>query len=166
MPLSFGQQQLWLLAQLMPDTPVYNECVTVHLPGHLDITALEQSLNEIIRRHEAWRTSFPIVDGQPVQMIHPTLTLPLPLVDLLYLPEAEREAEALCLATEDARIPFDLARGPLLRARLIELGAQEHRLFLTLHHIIFDGVAIYQVFLPELRALYEAFLGGKPSPFA
>jgi surfactin family lipopeptide synthetase A len=163
-PLSFGQQQMWLLEQLTPASPVYSECVTIHLPGPLDIAALEQSFNEIIGRHEAWRTSFPIVDGQPIQMIHPPSTLALPVVDLRHLPEAEREAEALRLATEDARILFDLARHPLLRATLIQLSDVEHRLFLTLHQSIFDGVSLYQVFLPELRALYEAFSSGKPSP--
>src|SRR5438067_10741578 len=81
-PLSFGQQQLWLLEHLMPDIPAYNESVTVHLPGTLDIAALEQSLNELIQRHEAWRTSFSMVDGQPVQIIHPSLTLKLPVVDV------------------------------------------------------------------------------------
>ncbi|HEV2656734.1 MAG TPA: condensation domain-containing protein, partial [Ktedonobacteraceae bacterium] len=163
-PLSFGQQQLWLLAQLVPDEPVYNECVTIHLPGPLDIAVFERSFNEIIRRHEAWRTSFPLVDGQPVQMVHPPVPVTLPVVDLRSLPASEREAEALRLATEDARILFDMAQGPLLRAKLIRLDEQEHRLFLTLHHIIFDGVAIYQVFLPELRAIYEAFLADRPSP--
>ncbi len=163
-PLSLGQQQMWLLAQLAPDSPVYNECVTIHLPGPLDGAALEQSFNEIIRRHEAWRTSFPLVDGQPIQMIHPPSTRTLPMVDLRYLPETEREAEARRLATEDARILFDLAHGPLLRATLMRLGDAEHRLFLTLHQIIFDGVSLYWVFLPELRALYESFLSGKPSP--
>src|SRR6266699_1866560 len=102
-PLSFGQQQLWLLAQLIPNTPVYNEAVTVHLPGPLDVAALGLSLNEIIRRHEAWRTSFPLVDGQPVQMIHPALTLTLPIVDLRPLPGAEREAEVLRLTTEETQ---------------------------------------------------------------
>ena len=163
-PLSFGQEQVWFLAQLAPDRPVYNECVTIHLPGPLDIASLERSFNEIIRRHEIWRTSFPIVDGRPMQMIHPPSTLKLPVVDLEYLPEAEREAEALRLATEEARILFDLAQGPLLRATLMRLGDAEHRLFLTLHQSIFDGVSLYQVFLPELHALYEAFLSGKPSP--
>src|SRR5712691_11471629 len=81
-PLSFGQQQMWLLAQLVGDTPVYNESVTIHLPGPLDVAAFEQSFNEIIRRHEAWRTSFPVVDGKLVQMIHPATTLTLPVVDL------------------------------------------------------------------------------------
>jgi surfactin family lipopeptide synthetase A len=162
-PLSFGQQQLWLLAQMMPDIPVYNESVTIHLPGPLDVAALQQSFNEIIRRHEAWRTSFPIVDGQPVQMIQPPPALTLPAVDLRDLPLARREAEARRLATEKALPLFDLAHGPLLRATLIRLNDEDHRLFLTLHHIIFDGT-IYEIFLPELYALYEAFSHGKPSP--
>src|SRR5437763_1318468 len=85
-PLSFGQEQAWFLAQLAPDSSVYNECVTIHLPGSLDVAALEQSFNEIIRRHEAWRTSFPLVDGQPIQMIHPPSALKLPVVDLRSLP--------------------------------------------------------------------------------
>jgi amino acid adenylation domain-containing protein len=163
-PLSFGQQQLWLLAQLIPDTPVYNESVTVHMPGPLDVAALEQSLNEILRRHESWRTGFPIVDGQPAQVIHSSLQFALSPVDLRQMPRHEREAEALRIATEDAQQPFDLVHGPLLRATLIRLDDMDHRLFITLHHIIFDGVTIYQVFLPELRALYEAFATGQPSP--
>ncbi|GAC1398976.1 MAG: hypothetical protein NVSMB49_08120 [Ktedonobacteraceae bacterium] len=162
-PLSYGQQQLWLLAQLMPDTPVYNECVTIYLPGPLDVAALEWSLNEIIKRHEAWRTSFPAEDGQPIQRIHPSLTLPLPVVDLRRLPSHEREAEALRLSTGQATQMFDLAQGPLLRATLLRLDDMDHRLFLTLHHIIFDGLTIYQVFLPELHTLYESFLSGQPA---
>ncbi len=163
-PLSFGQQQLWLLAQLLPAIPVYTECVTIHLPGLLNVYAFERSFNEFLRRHEAWRTSFPTVDGLPVQMIHPPPTLTLPLVDLRDFPTAEREAEAIRLATEDAQKPFDLPNGPLLRAILVHLSDVDHRLFLTLHHIIFDGVAVYQVLLPELYALYEAFSNKKPSP--
>ncbi len=163
-PLSFGQQQIWLLAQLMPDVPVYNECVTLHLPGPLNVTVFERSFAEILRRHAAWRTSFPLVDGLPVQRIHPPEPLTLPVTDLRHLPEAEREAEALRLATADSRVLFDLAQGPLLRARLVQLSETEHRLFLTIHHIIFDGVAIYQILLPELYAIYTAFLAGRPSP--
>src|SRR5579863_9119685 len=105
-PLSFGQQQLWLLDQLMPNTPVYTECVTVHLPGPLNVAALEQSYNEILSRHEAWRTSFPLVDGQPVQLIHPAVPVSLPLVDLRHLPESERESTAQRLVIEDAQRPF------------------------------------------------------------
>src|SRR6266566_4653535 len=161
-PLSFGQQQLWLLAQLIGDIPVYTECVTIHLPGPLNVGVLEQSFNEILKRHEAWRTSFPVVDGRPIQKIHPVLTIKLPLVDLRHLPEAEREHEALRMMTEDAQQPFDMANGPLLRPTLIQLGDEDHRLFLTLHHIIFDGFSLYQNFLPELRTLYDAFLSGQP----
>lgn len=163
-PLSYGQQQMWLLAQLMVDHPVYNECVTVHLPGPLHTAIFEQSFNAILARHEAWRTSFPTLDGQPVQLIHPSLTLALPVIDLRHLPSSAREAEALRLAAIDATKPFDLARGPLLRAILLRLDDEDRRLYLTLHHIIFDGFSLYQVFLPELRSLYEAALAGQPSP--
>ncbi len=162
-PLSFGQQRVWLLTQLAPDSPFYNECATLHLPGPLDVAAFEKSFNEIIRRHEAWRTSFPIVDDQPIQMIHPASTFALSVVDLRDLPGIEREAQALHIAAAEAQLPFDLAHGPLLRATLIHLGDQEHRLFLTLHHIIFDGVSLCQVFLPELRSLYESFSTGQPT---
>jgi hypothetical protein len=85
-PLSFGQQQIWLLGRLMPAVPVYNECVTIHLPGQLDVEVLERSFNEVIRRHEAWRTSFPVVNGQPIQLIHPAPTFKLPVVDLRQFP--------------------------------------------------------------------------------
>ena len=163
-PLSFGQQQLWLLAQLLPDRPVYNECVTIHLPGPLNVAALERSFNEVLRRHEAWHTTFPTVDGQPVARVHPASPLMLTAIDLRGLLKAERETRALQLATKEANRSFDLAQGPLLRALLVRLDDAEHRLFLTLHHIVFDGVAMYQVFLPELRALYEASVLGQPSP--
>lgn len=165
-PLSFTQQQLWVIAQLIGDSPVYNECVTVHLPGPLDVPTLERSFNELIRRHEAWRTCFPVVDGQAVQQVQPELTFTLPVVDLRSLPHEEREAEALRRAKAEALPPFDLIHGPLLRASLMRLDDEDHRLFLTLHHIIFDGMTVYQVFLPELRAVYEAFSAGQPSPLA
>ena len=128
--------------------------------------ALERSFNEIIRRHEIWRTTFSIVDGEPVQIVHPPTHFALPVVHLEGLPEDQREAEALRLVTEDMRLPFDLARGPLLRPRLIKLDDAEHRLYLTLHHIVFDVASIYDVFMPELAAVYEAFAAGRPSPLA
>ncbi len=163
-PLSFAQQQLWFLAELAPGTPVYNEAISIHRVGALDTGALSRSLNEIVRRHEAWRTTFATVDGQPAQIVQPAWQLELPVVDLRGLPETEREAESVRLATEDARRPFDLIRGPLLRATLVRLGDEEHRLFLSLHHIVFDGVSINNVFVPELLALYEAFSTGNSSP--
>jgi aspartate racemase len=165
-PLSFAQQQLWLHAQLAPDLPLYSEPVTIHHAGGLDVRAVERSLAEIIRRHEAWRTTFSVVDGELRQVIHSPPAIALPTVDLRGLPPAAREGEALRIATEDALRPFDLERGPLARGTVVRLADDEHRLFLTLHHIIFDGVALYRVFLPELAALYEAFAAGRPSPLA
>ena len=161
-PLSSGQQQLWLHAQLAAGLPVYNQPITVHRRGPLDVSALERSLHEILRRHEAWRTTFTVVDGRPVQVINEAPPVMLPVMDLRGLPEAEREPEALRVARADAGQPIDLARGPLLRARLIRLGDDEHRLFLTMHQLIFDVVSLFDVFIPELAALYEAFSTGKP----
>jgi len=150
-------------AQLVPDVPLYNEPVTIHYSGRLDPVALEQSFNEILRRHEAWRTCFTIVDGQPVQDVRPELSISLPLVDLRAVPEEQREAVAVSIATEDARRPLDLSKAPLFRAKLLQLADEKYRLYLTLSHIIFDGVAIYRVFLPELAALYRGRVGGEPS---
>ncbi len=163
-PLSFAQQQFWLLSQLDPESLFYHNYISIRLPGPVDVAALEQSLNEIIRRHEAWRTSFPIVDGQPVQMIHPATLLTLPLIDLRHLPKAEREAAAQRLGAEDTRRPLDITHGPLRNFFLVRMDDEEHRLFLTLHHIIFDALSLTEVFLPELHTLYQAYAAGLPSP--
>jgi len=156
-PLTFAQQQVWYHAQLAPNAPVYNEPFTVHRHGPLDVSALERSFTEIVRRHEAWRTTFDMIQGQPVQVVHPPFAIQLPVDDLRYLPESDRLAAALRLATDDARRPFDLAKLPLLRARLVQLAEEEFRLFVNCHHLIFDGVTGYQVFLPELVRFYQAF---------
>jgi hypothetical protein len=132
--------------------------------GPLDVAALEQGFSEIIRRHEAWRTTFEIVNGQPVQVIHKASRIKLTVVDLGGLPKAEREAEAVRQVAQDAGRPFDLRRGPLLRPTLVKLDANEHRLFLIAHQIILDGMSAYQIFPSELAALYKAFSAGKPSP--
>ena len=161
---SYGQEQLWIHAQLTAELPIYNEPVTVRRTGPLDLAALKQSLTEIVRRHEAWRTNFATENGQLVQVINPAIDFDLPVFDLRGLDQAEGEATALRLATEDARRPFSLSQGPLLRAMLVHLGDADHRLYLTLHQIIFDGVSLYSVFLPELMNLYEAFVNGQPSP--
>jgi hypothetical protein len=163
-PLSYAQEQVWLHAQLAGDFPLYNEPVTIHYSGALNVAALEESFNEILRRHEAWRTFFSVVDGQPAQEVVPNLSISLPVLDLRNLPQAERNAAALAIATADARRPIDLGRVPLFGARLIRLDNEEYRLYLTLSHIIFDGVGLYRVFLPELATLYKAFGAGKPSP--
>jgi len=165
-PLSHAQEQVWVHAQLAPHLPLYNEPVTIHYSGPLDSKALEQAFNEILCRHEAWRTSFPVRDGQPVQKVHQKLSISLPVIDLSALPRAQREAAALEIATADAREPLDLASVPLFRAKLMRLAEEEHRLYLTLCHIIFDGVALYRVFLPELAALYKAYARGESSPLS
>jgi len=166
LPLSWNQQRLWFLAQLEPNSPVYNEPFTIRFPGAIDVDALSKALNEIIKRHESLRARFITIDGQPVQVIDPPSTFNLAVVDLRQFPQDQREAEALRLAARESKQLFDLTSGPLLRATLIQLADQDYRLFLTAHHIVIDGVSIYSVFLPELAALYEAFSTGKPSPLA
>ncbi len=163
-PLSHAQEQVWVHAQMAPEVPLYNEPVTIHYSGPLDVGALERSFNEILRRHEAWRTCFGVVDGQPFQEITKQLSISLPVIDLRTIPAEERDAPAGAIATADARIPIDLGKTPLFRTRLIRIADEEHRLYLTLSHIIFDGVAIYRVFLPELAALYKAYSAGESSP--
>ncbi|MGB8989307.1 MAG: condensation domain-containing protein, partial [Candidatus Sulfotelmatobacter sp.] len=165
-PLSYAQEQLWLHAQLAPEIPLYNEPVTIHYSGPLNVSALERAFNEILRRHEAWRTCFTVVDGQPVQEVKENLSVSLPVIDLRDLPREQCDTRAIALATADARIPLDLEQVPLFRARLIRLDEEEHRLYLTLSHIIFDGVAIYRVFLPELATLYKAHAAGAASPLS
>ncbi|MDF0552096.1 non-ribosomal peptide synthetase [Kamptonema sp. UHCC 0994] len=164
LPLSFSQQQLWFLCQLAPDTPFYNEPITIRLPGSVNIAALERSISEIVKRHEILRTTFGIANGQPVMMIQDAFNFALPVVNLEELPEIERESEALRLATLEAKQPFDLTQGPLLRGTLIQLGETDYRLFLTIHHIIIDAVSLYSVLLKELAELYTAFALGLPSP--
>src|SRR6202158_1852870 len=163
-PVSYSQEQVWVHAQLVPDIPLYNEPVTIHYSGDLEIPALEESFNEILRRHEAWRTCFTVVDGKPLQDVKSDLSISLPVVDLRHLPEELRDSTAVSIATEDARRPLDLTQVPLFRARLIRLGDRQYRLYPVLTHIIFDGVAIYRIFLPELAALYQARVAGRPSP--
>ena len=164
-PLSLAQQQIWLNAQKTGVPPFYNESITIHRRGSIDPAVLERSLIEIVRRHEAWRTTFDVLDGEPVQIIHPAPTwFLLPIVDLRALPESERMVEAERLAAKDVQRPFDLRRGPLFRAALVRLGEDDYRLYMAVHQIIIDGVTAYHVLLPELVSLYSAFSEGKPSP--
>lgn len=161
LPLSFPQQQMWLFAQLQPHLPYHNSLIALRLPGQVNVIALEKALNEIIKRHEAWRTNFSTIDGLPVQVIQQPSTLSLPVVDLRELPQTEREAKALQLATEQVRRPFNLSSDLLLRSTLMQLSDSECRLFLTLHHIIYDGLSLNNVFFKELETLYQAFCAGK-----
>jgi amino acid adenylation domain-containing protein len=162
LPLSFTQERLWILDQLEPGCAAYNMPAVFRLKGVLNVTALEQSLSEIVRRHEILRTTFPAEDGRPVQAIAPALPWTLPVLDLQEVPEHEREAQVRTLAREEAQRPFNLAQGPLLRSTLLRLAAEEHVLLLTMHHIIYDGWS-QGVFWRELGLLYEAFATGKSS---
>jgi amino acid adenylation domain-containing protein len=161
-PLSFAQQRLWFLDQLEPGSPLYNIALAVRLEGSLDVPTLERSLAELLRRHESLRTIFPARSGQPVQVITHAQAL-LRSVDLKHLPEAGRMDEARRLALEEAQRPFDLGRGPLLRAALLSLDEREHVLLLTMHHIVSDDWTM-AVLIQEAAAIYEAFLAGRPSP--
>ncbi len=163
LPLSFAQERLWFLARLEPDSAQYNVASALHVEGPLDVDALERALAEIARRHEVLRTTFSLQGGQPVQIVHPAARAALPLDDLRALPPAEREAAARREAAEEARRPFDLERGPLLRARLLRVGAESHVLLLTLHHIVSDAWT-QGILDREITLLYEGFRGGIASP--
>jgi acyl carrier protein len=163
LPLSFAQQRVWLLDQLEPGLPTHTVRYYLRLTGPLNVAALEASLSEIVRRHEALRTTFAVKQGQPVQVIAPAEPLSLPVEDFTHILETEREAACLRLVTAEAEHRFDLAQGPILRVSLLRLGADKHLLLLTIHHIAADGWS-RGVFIRELALLYQAFAEGKPSP--
>ncbi len=163
LPLSFAQQRLWFLDRLEPDSPIYNIPAAVRLRGRLNVAALQRSLTEMVRRHESLRTTFSTVEGRATQVIGRPFSVHLPAVDLQSYPPVEREREALRLAEEEVRRPFDLERGPLLRAKLLRLGSDDHILVLSTHHIVADGWSM-GIFIREMAALYDAFTKGRPSP--
>lgn len=162
-PLSFSQQRLWFLDQLVAGNPFYNVPAAIPLPVHTNRGILERSVNEIVKRHEVLRTNFPVVDGKPAQVIASQLNIPLSVISLRHLGTAEQKIEAQILATEEARKPFDIACDPLLRTTLLDLGQQGFIYLLTIHHIVSDGWSIGLLF-KELSALYAAFAAGRPSP--
>ncbi|HSG39319.1 MAG TPA: amino acid adenylation domain-containing protein, partial [Thermoanaerobaculia bacterium] len=162
-PLSFSQQRVWVLDQLEIAGTAYHLGTAVRLRGRLDLPALEAALNGVVRRHESLRTVFASSHGQPYQVVFPSLDLPLTLVDLRALPQQAREVEARRVAASQARLRFDLSRGPLLRAALVAVGPEEHVFALTLHHIVSDAWST-GILVREVAALYQAFVEGLPSP--
>ncbi|MBW4500879.1 MAG: SDR family NAD(P)-dependent oxidoreductase [Scytonema hyalinum WJT4-NPBG1] len=162
LPLSFAQQRLWFLNQLAPHDTSYNISTTVRLIGSLNVPALEQSLNEIVRRHEVLRTTFTTVNGQPVQVIAPTLTLAVPVVDFSEILD-NKQQNIHTIAKEEAEKPFALDKSPLLRVTLLRLGEADNVVLFTMHHIISDGWSM-GVIIREIATLYEAFCLGKSSP--
>ncbi|MEH2261609.1 amino acid adenylation domain-containing protein [Nostoc sp.] len=161
LPLSFAQEQLWLLNQLEPDNPFYNEQTALKLHGQLNVVALEQSLNKIISRHEALRTNFHTINEQPIQVVADRLTLSVPIVDLTKLPASEREIACQQLASTEATRPFDLVSSPLIRASVVKFAEVEHALVLTIHHIVFDGWSM-GVLMRELTTIYSALCNNLP----
>ena len=162
-PLSFAQQRLWFLDQLLPGNSSYSVSRHVRIRGDVDCQALERALNAVIERHESLRTVFRLVGNEPVQIIQPHHDLPLPLIDLSGLAESQRARETERVAVEHAKIGFSLAEGPLVSARLVRLSSADHLLFISLHHIITDAWST-SLLLGELVALYEAFKANQPSP--
>ena len=163
LPLSFAQQRLWFLDQLEPGSYAYNVPAAFRLKGALDLDALERTFSEIVRRHEVLRTTFPVRDGLPVQVISPARPLKPEVTDLSGLPEPERSEQTRRLAATEATQPFDLARGPLLRLRLLRLGEEDFVALFTMHHIASDGWST-GILAREITRLYDAFSHGRPSP--
>ena len=163
LPLSVSQAQLWYLSQLAPDSRAYNELITIRKTGPLDVDALRRALTKVVARHEAWRTTFDCVDGVPHQFVHEPIEVDLPLVDLSHLRAKEAERRALDIAIAADMRPYDLAQGPLVRALLIRIAADDHRLYLAVHHLIWDGITLHRVVFPELIALYRSYALGVPS---
>ena len=162
LPLSFAQERLWFLDYLVPGGSVYNSPLALRVAGPLDIAALEQSLSEVVRRHEVLRTCFGNKDGRAIQIISPARMVTFPVTDLSELMESEQQLRVKELAMAESNEPFDLAQGPLLRIKLLRLDVDDHVLLVTLHHIISDGWSM-GILTQEVAALYEAYLGGEAS---
>src|SRR6185436_13304193 len=155
--------RLWFLDQLEPGSSAYNMPGAVRVSGALSVEALERAINEIIVRHEVLRTRFEMRDGAPVQVIEAEGALKLEVVDLEGVDGEEQAGRIEELGNEEGGRSFDLAKGPLLRVKLVRLGEGEHVLFFTMHHIVSDGWSM-GVLVREFVQLYEAFAAGKESP--
>jgi non-ribosomal peptide synthetase component F len=163
-PLSASQEALWYRFLLAPQQIPYNETISIRKDGPLDLPALRLAFNEVVGRHEAWHTRFDVIDGEPVQVVEPPPRYELPLIDLSHLTFEEAEKEAVQAVAEVATIPYDLRRGPMLRPFLFGFTGEHHRLYLAMHHMIFDGVSVTRVVLGELVALYNSICAGERSP--
>lgn len=162
-PASFAQQRLWFLDQLIPGHTIYNVPTAIRFTGSLNLTALEQTFNEIVRRHETLRTTFIMLDGQLLQAIAPSLTIPISVLDLQELSADKQEVKAKSIISAEIEHPFDLSSGPLLRVILLILSETEHILLLNMHHIICDDWSM-GVLIRELGTLYATFAQNQPSP--
>ncbi len=161
-PLSFAQQRLWFVEQLDPTRPRYSAPQAIRMQGRLDIRALERSIREVISRHEILRTSFPITSEGPVQRIAPAATFSLAVVDLRCHLASQREAELMRMVDDEAQEPFDLAHGPLTRAKLVHMTEDEYVLLLSIHHLVSDGWSLGILFR-EVEGSYNATVRGAPT---
>jgi amino acid adenylation domain-containing protein len=162
LPLSVSQTRLWHLSQLAPDSPAHSELITIRKAGPLDVEALRRALTDVVARHEVWRTAFRTLDGVPHQLVREPAEVDLPLIDLTHLSHDDAVHRATEIAAADARRPYDVAEGPLIRPRLIRIVDDDHRLQLGLHHLVFDETTLRRVVLPELTALYRSYATGAP----
>src|ERR1700726_3595168 len=160
LPASFAQDRLWFLDQLEPGTAAYNLVRAFRITGPLNVNALTSAIGAVIRRHESLRTIFESVDGEARQVVLSDVDVQVPILNLADFPESEREREALRIASEEGKKPFDLTRGPLLRTALLQLSRDRYILVLAMHHIITDGWSI-SILFRELAHCYEAFMQGK-----
>jgi amino acid adenylation domain-containing protein len=164
-PASFAQRRLWFLYQLEPGDPSYNVPTVLRLEGPLNVVALQQALDEVVRRHEVLRTTFALVNDEPVQVIHPEVHVTIQTIDLRHLPAPDRWDDAMRRVAEDAWQPFNLEQGPLLRALLLQLDDDDHVSILTMHHIISDAWS-KMVLVEEISKLYEAYQQDQAAPLA
>ncbi|MDQ0815166.1 amino acid adenylation domain-containing protein [Streptomyces sp. B3I7] len=163
LPLSFPQERIWFLEQLSPGNLAYNAQATIRLRGPLDAEVLGATITEVVRRHEIFRTAFSTIDGAPVQEVRPPMTVPLPVVDLQDVPEAEQERRTEEVVRDTIRRPFELTDPPLARWLLIRHAADDHTLVQVEHHFVHDGWS-FGVLLDEIRAIYPELAAGRPSP--
>ncbi|MBE9224382.1 amino acid adenylation domain-containing protein [Phormidium sp. LEGE 05292] len=163
LPLSFAQQRLWFIDKLEAENCPYNVPIFWQLSGDLQIPVLEQAIREIVQRHEVLRTTFSVIDGAPIQVIHPTVKLPIQVLDWRELTATDQLKKAQQLAIVEFQQPFDLSNPPLLRVKLLQLNDKSHLLLIVIHHIVCDGWSM-EIFRRELFSLYNAFGAGKPSP--
>jgi amino acid adenylation domain-containing protein len=162
-PMSFQQRRLWFIDRMYPGSTAYHINSAIRIAGHLNVDALARAINGVVARHEALRTTFDLVNGQPCQFVAPSLTIPMPVVDRRNLQPGEVEGEIRRLLTDEVVRPFNLKQGPLLRAVLVILADDEHALLLVQHHIVTD-VWSRGIFHRELAVLYDAFERGEESP--
>ena len=162
-PLALGQRALWFIERFHPGNCAYNIPLAFRVQGPLSLEALEKSINEIIRRHEVLRTTFVIKDGDPVQIVAPSLKVNIHTVEFEMVPEGERESELQRTLTREAQLPFNLVRGPLLRVKLFGIHKDDYIFFFNVHHSVFDGWS-FKVFASELATLYEAYSTGNAHP--